>query len=778
MKLSAANVAQKLRGVSVLHVAGVLALAGTLWFASQGWQSSATEELALEVERARLEVAGKVGEQARLAVEQLETTRSRIALATALKRKDDEAAREVIAQALTGAEAVEWHEPGLNDAYANAATFGYGKLGVLEMALQQNSAQAAIVQDDGGPRLGLAAPVLEDGRVLTLVYVRMPVERLTAPVQAASLPNGYLALRQGRHTISQVGDLGLAGLAEPGAVKIPGTGLRVVAAAPAIEEGMGMTSNYLFAALCLVVGVGLLALPHLKGLRLERRPAQDLVAVDEPTMAELQARGEAEPPPPAAAAFAVASGARADAAATPLRASLERSIFRAYDIRGVVGKTLDAETARLIGQAIGTVMHQKDARTVVVGRDGRLSSPQMADALIQGLRQAGCEVIDIGEAPTPVVYFGAYQLRAGSCVSVTGSHNPPDYNGFKIVIEGETLSGNAIVDLYERIAENRLHLAETPGLVSHRDITEDYVQRIAGDIQIERKLKVVVDCGSGIAGLIAPRLMEAIGADVEPLFCEVDGTFPHHHPDPSDPANLRDLVNVVQRIDADLGLAFDGDGDRLGVVTRSGEMIYPDRLLMLFATDVLERNPGACIIYDVKCTGHLAMHILRNGGSPLMWKTGHSLIKAKMRETEAELAGEMSGHFFFRERWYGFDDGLYAAARLLEILAARPDTPQEVFDTLPKGVSTPELKIDVEEGEQYALVEKFVAEAKFEGARIATIDGLRADWPDGWGLVRASNTTPVVVMRFDAKDTEALERIKNAFREQLLAVKPGLTLPF
>jgi len=461
-----------------------------------------------------------------------------------------------------------------------------------------------------------------------------------------------------------------------------------------------------------------------------------------------------------------------------VRASLERSIFRAYDIRGVVGKTLDAETARLIGQAIGTVMHAKDARTVVVGRDGRLSSPQMADALIQGLRQAGCEVIDIGGAPTPVVYFGAYQLRAGSCVSVTGSHNPPDYNGFKIVIEGETLSGNAIIDLYERIAENRLHLADTPGLVSRRDITDDYIQRIAGDIQIERKLKVVVDCGSGIAGLIAPRLMEAIGADVEPLFCEVDGTFPHHHPDPSDPANLRDLINVVQRVDADIGLAFDGDGDRLGVVTRSGEMIYPDRLLMLFAADVLERNPGACIIYDVKCTGHLAMHILRHGGSPLMWKTGHSLIKAKMRETEAELAGEMSGHFFFRERWYGFDDGLYAAARLLEILSTRPETPQEVFDTLPKGVSTPELKIEVEEGEQYAFIEKFLSVAKFEGARIATIDGLRADWPDGWGLVRASNTTPMLVLRFDAKDTEALERIKGVFREQLLAVKPGMALPF
>ena len=777
MKYSAVDLKQLLRNGSLFMLLGIVALLGAAWFGWQGRQSGATEDLGLEADRARADVAGKVGEQAQKAVDQLESARSRIALATALKRREGQAARDVIAQALPGAEAIEWHEPGLNGPYANAAEFGYGKLGVLEMALQQNSAQAAVVRDGGGPRLALAAPVLDGGRVLTLVYVRLPVEALTAPVQAATLPGGYLALRQGRHTITQVGDASLAGMAEPGAIKIPGTGLRVVATVPAVDAGMGWLSNYLFAALCLVVGLALLAMPHLKGLRLERRPTEDHVAPDEPTMAQMQARGDMALPAPAAAVSAGAVSAPV-AVPVPVRASLERSIFRAYDIRGVVGKTLDAETARLIGQAIGTVMHQKDARTVVVGRDGRLSSPQMAEALVQGLRQAGCEVIDIGEAPTPVVYFGAYQLRAGSCVSVTGSHNPPDYNGFKIVIEGETLSGNAIIDLYERIAENRLHLADTPGLVSRRDITEDYIQRIAGDIQIERKLKVVVDCGSGIAGLIAPRLMEAIGADVEPLFCEVDGTFPHHHPDPSDPANLQDLINVVKRVDADIGLAFDGDGDRLGVVTKSGEMIYPDRLLMLFAADVLERNPGACIIYDVKCTGHLAMHILRHGGSPLMWKTGHSLIKAKMRETEAELAGEMSGHFFFRERWYGFDDGLYAAARLLEILSTRPETPQEVFDTLPKGVSTPELKIHVEEGEQYAFVEKFLAVAKFEGARIATIDGLRADWPDGWGLVRASNTTPVLVLRFDAKDAEALERIKGVFREQLLAVKPGMTLPF
>jgi len=665
MKLSGENVLQAIKTLKVYPALAVLCLLAALWFAWQGWQANAADSLNSEVDRVRADVAGAVGEGALAAIERLEGSRSRIALTTALKRNELATARAVVADGWTGLEEVEWHEPNLREAYANAETFGYGKLGILEGALQQNTTQAAVVKDAGGPRLGLAAPVLEDGRVVTLVYVRLPIDTLAAPIRSASLPGGYLALRQGRYTVTEAGNTELATMAESGAIRIPGTPLRVVAAAPMVDPGLGMFTNILLAILSVLVALALLLVPRLKGLRIERR-TDDVVEINEPTLGELQSSGQLDAPPPTAAAAAAPPPPR-----PPEVEFLDRSIFCAYDIRGVVGRTLDAETARLIGQAIGTVMHHQDARSIVVGRDGRLSSPQMAEALIEGLRKAGREVIDIGEAPTPVIYFGAYQLRAGSCVSVTGSHNPPDYNGFKIVIEGETLSGDAIQNLYERIAENKLHMAETPGLVSRRDISEDYIQRIAGDIQIERKLRVVVDCGSGIAGKIAPQLLEAIGADVEPLFCEVDGTFPHHHPDPSDPANLQDLINVVQRVDADLGLAFDGDGDRLGVVTKGGEMIYPDRLLMLFAADVLERNPGACIIYDVKCTGHLAMHILRHGGSPLMWKTGHSLIKAKMRETEAELAGEMSGHFFFRERWYGFDDGLYAAARLLEILSTR-----------------------------------------------------------------------------------------------------------
>lgn len=375
------------------------------------------------------------------------------------------------------------------------------------------------------------------------------------------------------------------------------------------------------------------------------------------------------------------------------------------------------------------------------------------------------------------MYFGAYHLRAGSCVSVTGSHNPPDYNGFKIVVGGETLSGDTITDLYARIADDRLHLGDLGSLVQ-RDISEDYVQRIASDVQIDRPLRVVVDAGNGVAGEIGPRVLAAIGADVTPLYCDIDGTFPNHHPDPSEPHNLTDLIRMVQRLEADVGIAFDGDGDRLGVVTREGENIFPDRLLMLFAADVLERNPGAVILFDVKCTGRLPGHILRHGGSPLMWKTGHSLIKAKMRETDAELAGEMSGHFFFKERWYGFDDGIYAAARLLEILAASPRSPSETLGALPNGISTPEIKVDAPDGDPHSFVEWFRDEAKFEGARLSTIDGLRVDFPDGWGLVRASNTTPVLVMRFDADSPEALARIKADFRTQLLALRPDLALPF
>lgn len=764
---------QLLRRIPPAVAGGAVVLALGAWFAVQAMAAYRTESLDGSLAATREQVAGQVGLRLQELLSRLEALRVDVAVIGAAGRGDAAKLGELVTKDWPGVQAVELHGADLETAFADPKAFGYGKLGLLYGALQANASQAAVVSEGGGAVLGLAAPVLDAGQVAGLLYVRLPVDGLVEPLAAAGYGGGYLALRQGRYSVAEAGEASLAHLAEVDAIRLPGTNLRIVAAAP-VHEGLGSTALGLLAVLCAVGAGGLLLAP---GVLARRRAAAGGGAVEaEPTLGELQASGQLVPEPPAPA-HPEAQAAAAARTAAP-RATLNRSIFRAYDIRGIVGQTLDAEAARLIGQAVGSLMNEKGARSIVVGRDGRESSPQMADALIDGLRKAGREVIDIGQAPTPLSYFAAYHLHAGSCISVTGSHNPPDYNGFKIVVDGDTLAGDDIQALYARIADGRLHVADAPGMVSRRDVSEDYVQRVAGDIQIERKLRVVVDCGSGVAGALAPRLLEAIGAEVEPLFCEVDGSFPHHHPDPSDPDNLRDLIDVVARTDADLGLALDGDGDRLGVVTKGGEIIYPDRVLMLFAADVLERNPGACVIYDVKCTGHLATHILRHGGSPLMWKTGHSLIKAKMRETEAELAGEMSGHFFFRERWYGFDDALYAAARLLEILSTRPEDPQEVFDTLPKGVSTPELKIPVAEGQQYSFIERFVAEARFEGARLATIDGLRADWPDGWGLVRASNTTPVLVLRFDARDAEALARIQEAFRAQLLAVDPELSLPF
>jgi len=378
--------------------------------------------------------------------------------------------------------------------------------------------------------------------------------------------------------------------------------------------------------------------------------------------------------------------------------------------------------------------------------------------------------------PTPVLYFAANHLDTQTGVIVTGSHNPPDYNGLKIMIDGETLSGKSIQHLRERIEAGNFISGQ--GEVGEMDIIPEYIERIRSDIQLDRPLKVVIDCGNGVAGAVAPQLLKAIGCEVTELYCEVDGNFPNHHPDPSKPENLKDLIETVKLARADVGLAFDGDGDRLGVVTTEGDIVWPDRVLMLFAADILDRNPGGQIIYDVKCSRFVDSIIRQHGGEPLMWKTGHSFIKAKIKETGALLAGEMSGHIFFKERWYGFDDGLYAAARLLEVLGkdARPAT--EVFASLPDSVNTPELNVTMQEGEPPRFIERLLASAHFEGAQVSTIDGLRADFEDGWGLVRASNTTPVLVLRFEADDQATLARIMDEFRRVMLQVEPGLSLPF
>ena len=453
-----------------------------------------------------------------------------------------------------------------------------------------------------------------------------------------------------------------------------------------------------------------------------------------------------------------------------------KEIFKTYDIRGIVGKTLTPEIVEVIGQAIGSEATVRRQTQICIGYDGRLSGPELAAALVRGIQKSGIHVIDLGMVATPMVYFAACHLGTNCGVMVTGSHNPPDYNGLKIVLGGETLSGEAIQSLRSRIELGELF--EGRGSYSKHDISQEYIDRIVGDVKLARPVSIAVDCGNGVAGAIAGKLFRALGCEVQELFCEVDGRFPNHHPDPSVPENLADLIHALQTSNAELGLAFDGDGDRLGVVTKQGHIIYPDRQLMLFAADVLSREPGATIIYDVKSTRNLHPWIAKHGGQPLLWKTGHSLVKAKMKETGAALAGEMSGHMFFKERWYGFDDGLYTGARLLEILS-RSNDPSAVLDGLPDSLSTPEQHIRMKEGEPHALIARLQKEAKFEGAQtINTIDGLRVEYADGFGLMRPSNTTPVVVLRFEANDEPALKRIQAQFRQVILAAAPDAQLPF
>lgn len=453
------------------------------------------------------------------------------------------------------------------------------------------------------------------------------------------------------------------------------------------------------------------------------------------------------------------------------------SIFRAYDIRGIVGKTLTPEIVRLIGLALGSEAAARGETTLVVARDGRISGPEMIAALKQGITETGRDVIDIDMVPTPTLYYAAMKIEGTrSGIMVTGSHNPPDYNGFKCVLAGETLSGAAITDLYRRIHESDFKYGT--GFEKAADVRDDYINAILESVQLKRPLKVVVDTGNGVAGELAPRLMQELGCEVISLFTEIDGTFPNHHPDPGKPENLKDLIASVQANEADLGLGFDGDGDRVGVITPSGTLIYPDHLMMAFAEDLLNRNPGAKIIYDVKCTGNLGKVIAAAGGQPEMWQTGHSLIKARMKETGALLAGEMSGHIFFKERWLGFDDGLYAAARLVEILSAQEQNADEFFSRYPQDLSTPEINITVTDENKFALVKKLAEEGQFGNGKKTTLDGIRVDYEDGWGLCRASNTTPVLVLRFEGKSPAALERISNTFRDALLQIAPELSVPF
>ena len=450
---------------------------------------------------------------------------------------------------------------------------------------------------------------------------------------------------------------------------------------------------------------------------------------------------------------------------------LSASIFKAYDIRGIVPATLTEEVALGLGRAFGTVARAQGETTVAVGRDGRLSGPAMSNALMQGLEEAGITVIDVGMVTTPMLYFAANTLCT-SGIQVTGSHNPRDYNGFKMVMAGRAIYGDEIQAL-RQIMETERWTLQAGGVRQMVDVLPAYTARIVGGIKLDRPIKIVVDSGNGIAGASAPGILRAIGCEVQELFSAVDGNFPNHHPDPSKPENLRDLIAALQAGDAELGLAFDGDGDRLGIVTKDGTNIYPDRQMMLFARDVLSRVPGGTIVYDVKCSQRLAPAIAEAGGVPMMFKTGHSLIKAKMKEIDSPLGGEMSGHIFFKERWFGFDDGTYAGCRLLEIVSRAVDA-NVVLHALPTSFSTPELNVVCAEGEPHTLVQQLVQKASFPApATLNTIDGLRVDWPDGFGLVRASNTTPVLVLRFEGQTQQALDRIEHAMLDLLRSVKPG-----
>jgi len=454
------------------------------------------------------------------------------------------------------------------------------------------------------------------------------------------------------------------------------------------------------------------------------------------------------------------------------------TLFKANDIRGIVGQELDENVIRLIGRAIGSQASEQGESKFVVGRDGRLSSADLSHALIEGILASGCDVIDIGEVPTPVMYYACEHLETHSGVIVTGSHNPSEYNGLKTIIAGQVISGDKLQAIYQRIQQNRL--IKGNGVLSEADVKNEYIERIVGDLKLSRSMKIVIDCGNGVAGAVAPMLFKALGCEVIELYTDVDGHFPNHHPNPSIPENMDDLIEAVQKNGAELGIAFDGDGDRLGVVDGYGTPIWPDRLMILFSQDILSRIAGSTIVYDVKCTNLLGEEITKLGGEGVMVRSGYSFIKQEMQTHEALLAGEMSGHIFFKERWYGFDDGLYAAARLLELIAndAAQRQATEVFTAIPNREATPEILVEMNEGESHKFIRQLAGEGRFDGAEIITIDGLRAEYPNGWGLVRASNTTPSLTLRFEADSLDELHDIQQRFKHQMLQIKPTLTLLF
>jgi phosphomannomutase/phosphoglucomutase len=698
---------------------------------------------------------------------------------------------------------------------ADLGPFGYAVLDMLYIAAKSSLAPVQMHGSGDGSYIAMAVRVGDENNPTGYLFAKVKPDTLVETFKASLPDAGAFALDQynGRFKSTTLSGLAKAPAAGEHIVwlRIPSSLFRVgLLQSAAASPSMGVLRPVLF-----VLGLVLLVL----GVVLQFRPARKEPAVEPPQApeeesvpAELQTRAAASRDEPGRTGAQIDDSASDETpqaqprkttgvdtgdglgaielpdlgfslekVATPRKKAhapveLVESIFRAYDIRGIVDETLDEEVAYQVGQVVGTMTLEADAEPVVVARDGRASGPELVQGLIRGIASTGCDVVDIGAVPTGVLYFAAYDIGSASGVMVTGSHNPPEYNGIKMLIAGKTLAGDQIKDIYKRIKSGAVRVGK--GKVSEQDMLDRYRERIASDIQLQRPLKVIADCGNGIGGVVVANVLRDIGAEVITLFDEVDGSFPNHHPDPSEPENLNDLIEAVRLMEADIGVAFDGDADRLGVVTSIGEIIYADRLMMLFAEDVLGRVPGATIIYDVKCTGHLHRVIEEAGGKAMMYKTGHSLIKNRMREIGAPFAGEMSGHFFFKERWYGFDCGIYSACRLLEILAKDERDPQQVLHELPNAVSTPELKVQMQEGENHEFIRQMQEHARFADARVTTIDGVRADFADGWGLVRASNTTPILVLRFEGDSEQSLQRIKEIFKLQMLAIKPDLRMPF
>lgn len=788
---------ERLNPLFLIAAGAVLLLVLTALLFTGGTSQEANEATLAEAKHSMGQVSGYVKNLRRVLVDQQVQELAVIAATDAEKLSN---LQQYLSGRLPDLIDIDLFEADLNSVRAaDLEPYGFAVLEMLLTAETSGLVSAQIHGSGNDAYLAMTVRIGEETSPAGYLMAKVNPAALISTFQASMSEPGMFSLDQynGRFAPNIISALAAAPSSSERLVflRIPSTLFRIgVLQRIGAISSMGVVRPFLFVTGLLLLSLGLMLRlrPYQPPVELEEDPPQ-IESLDDSNSLNDEADGNERNELLTRKQAAVDSGDGLGAIELPdLGFNLEKislprkkvrppvelveSIFRAYDIRGIVGETLDADVARQVGQVVGSLTLEQDAGPVIVARDGRGSGPDLVSGMIEGISSTGCDVVDIGAVPTGVLYFAAYELGNGTGVMITGSHNPPDYNGFKMLIGGVTLAGDQITDMYARIQSGNLRVGK--GQVSEEQMLARYRERISSDIQLKRPLKVVADCGNGIGGVCAADILRDIGAEVLPLFDEVDGTFPNHHPDPSEPENLVDLIEAVNLMDADIGVAFDGDADRLGVVTSDGEIIYSDRLMMLFARDVLSRVPGGTIIYDVKCTGHMHDVIEEAGGKPMMYKTGHSLIKNKMKEVDAPFAGEMSGHFFFKERWYGFDCGIYSAARLLEILAADDRDPKEVLNSLPNSISTPELKVPTQEGENHAFVAQMQEKARFTDAKLTTIDGVRADFADGWGLVRASNTTPILVLRFEADTEEALQRIKDVFRQQMLAINNELKLPF